>query len=105
RQIMLSSVYRQTSDVPHEKYLMDEPNKLLGRWQTRRLEAEAIRDSILDVSGLLNRTPFGEPIALCSAPDGNYLPEPSGRVDGRNIRGFDFTPPACGDPKEDRAED
>lgn len=100
RQIMLSSVYRQTSDVPHEKHLLDEPNKLLGRWQTRRLEAEAIRDSILDVSGLLNSTPFGEPIALCSAEDGNYLPEPSGRVDGRNIRGFDFTPPPCGDPKD-----
>jgi hypothetical protein len=35
RQIVLSNVYRQSSDVAHEKYLLDQPYKLLGRWQTR----------------------------------------------------------------------
>jgi hypothetical protein len=48
---------------------------------------------VLQVSGLLDRTMYGEPVALCSAEDGNYLPEPSGRIDGKSIRGFDFTPP------------
>ena len=99
RQVMLSNVYRQTSDVDHATYLKDEPNKLLGRWQPRRLEAESIRDSVLEVSGLLNRTMFGHPIALCSAEDGNYLPETSGRIDGKNIRGFEFNPPPCEEPQ------
>lgn len=98
RQIMLSNVYRQTSKTDHAKYLMDEPNKLLSRWQPRRLEAEVVRDSVLQVSGLLNDTMYGEPIALCSAPDGSYLPETSGRIDGENLRGFDFTPPPCEEP-------
>jgi hypothetical protein len=96
---MLSNVYRQTSQTDHAKYLLDEPNKLLSRWQPRRLEAEAVRDSVLQVSGLLNTEMYGEPIALCSAPDGNYLPETSGRIDGKNLRGFDFTPPPCEEPK------
>ncbi len=99
RQIMLSNAYRQSSKTDHAKYLLDEPNKLLSRWQPRRLEAEAVRDSVLQVSGLLNTEMYGEPIALCSAPDGNYLPETSGRIDGENLRGFDFTPPPCEEPK------
>ena len=48
---------------------------------------------------------YGEPVALCSAEDGNYLPEPSGRIDGKNISGFDFTPPPCEEAPEDRAAD
>ena len=98
RQIMTSNVYRQSSKVSDAKYLLDEPNKLLGRWQPRRLEAEAIRDSILQVSGMLNRTMYGDPIALCSAEDGNFLPERSGRIDGQKISGFEFDPPPCEEP-------
>src|SRR4029077_17369119 len=37
-------------------------NTLLWRQNLRRLEAEAIRDSILTVSGRLNRTMFGRGI-------------------------------------------
>lgn len=105
REIMLSAVYRQTSTVDEAKYRLDEPNKLLGRWEPRRLEAEAIRDSILEVSGLLNRTMYGDPIALCSAPDGNYLPERSGRIDGKKIKGFDFDPPPCEEPSGELTPD
>ena len=95
RQIMTSNVYRQSSETSDAKYVLDEPNKLLGRWAPRRLEAEAVRDSILEVSGMLNRTMYGEPIALCSAEDGNFLPETSGRIDGEKIKGFEFDPPPC----------
>ena len=105
REMMLSAVYRQSSDVDEAKYRLDEPNKLLGRWEPRRLEAEAIRDSILEVSGMLNRTMYGDPIALCSAPDGNYLPEPSGRIDGKKINGFEFDPPPCEEPADALAPD
>ncbi len=72
----------------------------MGRWGTRRLEAEAIRDAILSVSGQMNLTMYGEPIALCTAPDGNYLPDTSGRIDGERIRGFSFNPLPCKAPKE-----
>jgi len=38
---------------------VDSGNRLLWRMNPRRLEAEAIRDSVLAVSGTLNRTMFG----------------------------------------------
>jgi hypothetical protein len=100
REILLSAVYRQSSAVDDQKLRLDQPNKLLSRWGARRLEAEAIRDAILSVSGQLNLTMFGEPIALCTAPDGNYLPDPSGRIDGQRIRGFNFDPPPCKAPAQ-----
>jgi len=55
REILLSNTYRQSSEnaaSPIEK--VDPDNRLLSRFNRRRLEAEAIRDSILQVSGRLN---------------------------------------------------
>ncbi|MFN7923021.1 MAG: PSD1 and planctomycete cytochrome C domain-containing protein [Bryobacteraceae bacterium] len=95
REIMLSSTYRQSSDASPEALKNDGPNKLLSRWPARRLEAEAVRDAVLSASGLLNSAMYGDPVALCSAPDGNYIPDTSGRIDGERIRGFNFDPPAC----------
>ncbi|HCN31191.1 MAG TPA: hypothetical protein DIT64_21260, partial [Verrucomicrobiales bacterium] len=40
----------------------DPDNLHLARWTVRRLEAEAIRDSILHLSGKLDATPFGQPV-------------------------------------------
>jgi hypothetical protein len=100
REIMLSGVYRQSSAVDKAKFDLDQPNKLLGRWGARRLEAEAVRDAVLSVSGQLNLKMYGEPIALCTAPDGNYLPDTSGRIDGEKIRGFSFNPLPCKQPKQ-----
>ena len=40
----------------------DPDNLHLARWTVRRLEAEAIRDSILHLSGKLDATPFGKPV-------------------------------------------
>jgi hypothetical protein len=45
------------SDAAREK--LDPENRLLWRWDLRRLEAEAIRDSMLSVSGTLDRTMYG----------------------------------------------
>jgi hypothetical protein len=39
---------------------LDPENKLLSHWSIRRLEAEAIRDSIVTLSGKFDPTPFGE---------------------------------------------
>jgi hypothetical protein len=53
RLLVTSAVYRQTAARPQAA---DEDNRLLSRWQPRRLEAEAVRDSYLAVSGELDAT-------------------------------------------------
>ncbi len=54
RQIMLSSTYRAASVASERSISRDPDNRLLGRMNRRRLDADAIRDSILAVSGALN---------------------------------------------------
>jgi len=75
RQIMLSAVYRQSSQEDSEKIAADPANKLLWRKAPLRLDAEALRDSMLAVSGLLNKEMFGEFDPIKEAPDGQYLPD------------------------------
>ena len=60
RLIMTSAVYRQSS-VPRE-VSHDSQNRLLGRFPLRRLEAEVLRDRILEAAGRLDRTMFGPPV-------------------------------------------
>jgi hypothetical protein len=53
--MLLSSTYVQSSENPQSDAARRDPeNRLLWRFQRTRLEAEAIRDSILFVSGRLN---------------------------------------------------
>ncbi len=64
RLMMTSSVYMQSSDVHGVKegdnrLKADRENQLLWRFNPRRLEAEAIRDSLLAVSGQLDKTMYG----------------------------------------------
>jgi hypothetical protein len=55
REIVLSATYRQ-SDVPGPGVAERDPeNRLYARAAVRRLEAEAVRDSLLAVSGRLDR--------------------------------------------------
>src|SRR5436190_9801731 len=51
KQIMMSSVYRQASNEQLEQMAADPSNKLLWRKAPLRLEAENIRDVVLQVSG------------------------------------------------------
>jgi hypothetical protein len=51
--MVMSATYRQSSRVTPELLRRDPQNKLLARGPRVRLEAEAIRDSLLRVSGLL----------------------------------------------------
>lgn len=53
REILLSSVYRQSSDERPDAVKADPENKLLAFYPRKRLEAEVIRDSLLYASGLL----------------------------------------------------
>jgi hypothetical protein len=55
RLILLSSTYRMSSRNENEKAMAADPDdELLWRQRLRRLEAEAVRDSMLAVSGELN---------------------------------------------------
>jgi hypothetical protein len=54
REILLSSVYRESSDNREDAYKVDPENKLLAVYPSRRLDAEEIRDSLLVASGKLN---------------------------------------------------
>jgi len=59
REIMLSSVYRESSDTREDAYKVDPENKLLTVYPRRRMDAEEIRDSLLLASGKLNDTVGG----------------------------------------------
>jgi hypothetical protein len=59
RLIVTSATYRQTSRAPARRDV-DPDNRLLSRQNRRRLDGEAIRDTLLAVSGQLNPA-FGGP--------------------------------------------
>ena len=59
RLIVLSATYRQGSAPSREGLARDAQDRLLWRYPARRLEAEAIRDSMLSVSGLLDQAMGG----------------------------------------------
>lgn len=61
--LMVSSKAFQRSAHASEAATQKDPeNKLLSHWSIRRLEAEAIRDSIVTLSGKLDPTLYGESV-------------------------------------------
>ena len=54
REIMLTRAYQLSSEHSEAGYAADPDNKLVWRMNRRRLEAEAIRDSLLSISGQLD---------------------------------------------------
>jgi hypothetical protein len=62
RLMLLSSTYQQASEIRAGAMAADPLNRLYWRMPLRRLEAEAIRDSLLDVAGTLNRQRGGPPV-------------------------------------------
>lgn len=64
REIMLSRAYQMGSTHDAANYAVDPDNKLHWRMSQRRLDAEAIRDAMLSVAGVLNFYPVdGSPVA------------------------------------------
>jgi hypothetical protein len=59
RLLMLSSAYQASSAYDPAKAALDPDNLLLWRRPQRRLEAEAVRDTMLSVSGLLDPKMYG----------------------------------------------
>ena len=68
REILLSSVYRQSSDYREDIAKADADNKLLGVFPRKRLEAEEIRDSLLVAAGKLEDK-VGGPSVFPPIPD------------------------------------
>lgn len=64
RRIMLSHTYQQVSDRTEQLDRVDPDNRLYGRMSVRRLESEAIRDSILSASGALLHQLYGPPVPV-----------------------------------------
>lgn len=62
RRLVLSQTFRQAGVVSEDARMRDPGNRLRHHYPTRRLEAEAIRDSVLAVSGRLDGQLFGRPI-------------------------------------------
>jgi len=81
RLIVTSATYRQSATVtPGAK--ADPDNRLLGRMNRHRLEAEAIRDSILAVAGTLNRQIGGASVRVPLEPEVYDLIFTEGEPDG-----------------------
>ena len=58
--IMTSAVYTQAGEITESGRRHDPENLLLWRRNSRRLEAEVIRDAMLAISGTLDRTQYGK---------------------------------------------
>lgn len=67
REMVLTRTYQLDSRVVPECAAVDPDNKLLWRMSPRRLEAEAIRDSVLAVSGQLDFTRSGPTLPITRA--------------------------------------
>lgn len=62
RLMVLSAAYRQSSAYSATAAAVDADNRYLWRMNSRRLDAEAVRDSILQFSGKLNLEMGGPPV-------------------------------------------
>jgi len=69
--IVISSTYRQESNLRPELRDVDPANRLLSCQSPRRLEAEFVRDNALAISGLINLD-LGGPSAYPYQPSGYY---------------------------------
>jgi hypothetical protein len=62
--IMSSTAYRQSAARDTAKEAIDPENRLYWRMPVQRLDAEALRDSLLAVSGALNDRRHGPPVPV-----------------------------------------
>ncbi|MCP4171678.1 MAG: DUF1553 domain-containing protein [Fuerstiella sp.] len=79
RQIMTSTVWRQSADVVSDAELSSVVVPFARRTLTR-LDAETIRDRMLAASGQLDRTPYGAPVGIKEDDTGQVI------VDGSQTR-------------------
>lgn len=80
RRIIGSQAYRQTSRVAPEKLAADPDGRRYSRAPVRRLDAEAIRDTLLQLSGGLNDQVYGPYIKTNRTGNGEVI-VPEGELD------------------------
>jgi len=117
RLMVNSRAFRQSSRPREKPLAVDADSALLWRFPPKRVEAEVIRDSILQAAGLLNRTIGGRSYRIHNVKKryaqwevtNNYGPETwrrmiyqerMRRVDDRMFTAFDF--PDCGQVRAKR---
>ncbi len=102
RAIVLSSVYRQRSEIRAEAVGKDPENLLLWRIPRRRLDFEAMRDAMLSVSGALDRQVGGASAKIATDPEATRRTLYA-YIDRQNLpdlfRTFDFANPDTHSPK------
>jgi mono/diheme cytochrome c family protein len=64
REIMLTAAYGLSDDASERNYAQDPDNRMLWRYNRRRLDAESLRDSLLYVSGNLDLKEGGPAVRL-----------------------------------------
>jgi mono/diheme cytochrome c family protein len=69
RLMLISNTYRQASQHVEAGATKDPENRLLWRFNPRRIEAEVLRDSLLAVSGKLNTEMYGPGVYPRIDPD------------------------------------
>lgn len=101
RLILASDAWRRSSDAPAETRVKDPENRLLARRETTRIDFEALRDSMLAVSGRLDANPGGaSSVDLNSTRRTLYLHIDRSQVPGL-FRQFDFPSPDATAAKRD----
>ena len=71
--IMTSNAYRQVFRRNAKQDSIDPDNRLLGRMNIRRMEAETIRDAILTLSGQLKIKIGGKPVPVMENEVGQFV--------------------------------
>ncbi len=101
RQIVLSSTYQQSSQGQDLSSQKDPENRTVYRFSRRRLDFEAMRDTILWAAGTLDLTLGGLPVQLTDTPS-PVRRTVYGYIDRQNLPGvfrtFDFPNPDASSP-------
>jgi Protein of unknown function (DUF1553)/Protein of unknown function (DUF1549)/Planctomycete cytochrome C/Concanavalin A-like lectin/glucanases superfamily len=92
RYLITSKTWQMDSRPSAESQKRDPSNQFWSHAQIRRLEAEAIRDSLLTVSGNLDREAYGEPVKGNSQRRSIYIKAQRNALDPF-LRAFDFPEP------------
>ena len=88
RRLVLTSTYQQSSEASERAAEVDPSNVLLQHMPVRRLEGEAIRDSLLAISGRLDETVLGPSVNVYYgfAKGKTKGDRPKGPIDGDGRR-------------------
>jgi hypothetical protein len=101
RLVVLSSTYQQASIAPPRYATLDPDNQFLHKFNRRRLDFEAMRDTLLAASGRLDLTLGGLPVDLTKEPFSGRRTV-YGFIDRQNLpamfRTFDFANPDASSP-------